>query len=55
MDTHHKSGLTGTLVMSNLIIGIDVDNTTLDSSPAWWNWLWHVCDGESDNLPEKLE
>lgn len=28
----------------NIKIGIDVDGTTLDSSPAWWNWLYHMTD-----------
>lgn len=28
--------------MNKLSIGIDVDGTTLDSSPAWWTWLHHM-------------
>lgn len=44
---------------SDIKIGIDVDGTTLDSSPAWWSWLHHMtlpndCDTK-DHIPEGLD
>lgn len=41
------------MTQTNTTIGIDIDGTTLDSCPKWWEWLYHMT--MPSNIPKDID